>query len=94
MLGVKPALSQLKDNGSPACAVLPQQETRSKLDSEVEKGHSMGVGMAGMRFLSDGGTCIMEPRDRTVVETQMPISGDLAVPVHAEPQQPSFPHRP
>jgi hypothetical protein len=60
----------------------------------MEKGCFVGVGMAGMLFLPDGGKCIMERRDVTVVESQMPLCGDLAAPVDAVPQKPPLPQWP
>jgi hypothetical protein len=62
--------------------------------SRVEKGRFMGVGMAGVLLLPDGGRSIVKRSDVTEGETEMPLSGELAAPVHAEPQQPSFPQWP
>jgi hypothetical protein len=39
----------------------------------------MGVGMAGILFLPDGGRSIVERRDVKVVETLSPLCGALIV---------------
>jgi hypothetical protein len=68
VFGAKPDLGSLRVYGSPACDVIPHQKVGGKLDDRAEKGRYMGVRLAGVWFLHDGGRIISERRDVKVVE--------------------------
>jgi hypothetical protein len=71
--------------------MLPQPTIGGKLDTRVEKGRYMGVGMAGMLFLPHVGMSVVERRDVKEFETLSPLCGELMAPVDAVLQQSTWP---
>jgi hypothetical protein len=74
--------------------VLPPQKTDGKGDLRTEKGRYMGVGKAGILFLPDGGRTIVERKSVTLVESHLPLCGNVAAPAEAVSLQPPVPQWP